>query len=259
MKELLDVEACRKSIADAARSRYRGRVDIVSGVIVEAAGIPAAMGELCRIDRGSAGPIEAEVVGFRGARTLLMPHGDVEGIAPRQEVTALGRPFTIGVGQSLMGRIIDGFGRPVDGHGRLVDGRGRPGSALERRRVHADSPNPLERRPITAPLQTGVRAIDGLATLGRGQRLGIFSGSGVGKSTLLGQIARGTDAEVVVVGLIGERGRDRWRSYSSSRPWRRPAATPSTCRRPRRNWCPVTTWNTRPCPLPSFSWASTPS
>jgi FliI/YscN family ATPase len=200
-----DTAALRAQIAPGAAPHYRGRVELVSGVIVEAAGVPAAVGELCRINRGAAGPITAEVVGFRGATTLLMPHGDVEGIGPQQVVTALGVPFTIGVGPELLGRVVDGFGRRLDA--------GAPGSssvtrASERRPVRTGAPAALTRRPVAEPLQTGVRAIDSLVTLGRGQRLGIFSGSGVGKSTLLGQVARGTDADVRVVCLVGERGRE---------------------------------------------------
>jgi len=197
----LDLARCVGLVHDAARPTWRGRVEIVSGVIVEASGVPAAMGELCSIDRGRQGPIEAEVVGFRGSTTLLMPHGDVDGIGPRQVVTALGRPFEVRVGDELLGRVVDGFGAPID-EGPVLGGR------LERMRVKQDAPPPLTRTPIVDPLQTGVRAIDGACTLGRGQRLGIFSGSGVGKSTLLGQITRGTDADVIIVALIGERGRE---------------------------------------------------
>jgi flagellum-specific ATP synthase len=192
----------------AAAPYYRGRVDIVSGVLVEALGVPAAMGELCRIRSGASardggrGPaeIDAEVVGFRGNATLLMPHGDLQGVAPLQPVIALRRPFSVPVGDALLGRVLDGFGAPLDG---------RPaGPARELRNVRASAPSPLERQPIDEPLRTGVRAIDGFATLGRGQRLGIFAGSGVGKSTLLGQITRGTDAQVLIVCLVGERGRE---------------------------------------------------
>ena len=195
------VERCKNRIESAARPQWRGRVEIVSGVIVEASGVPASMGELCVIDRGRLGPIEAEVVGFRGSSTLLMPHGDVDGIGPRQVVTAVGRPFSIRVGSELLGRVVDGFGNPIDDGGALS-------SRMERRRVKNEAPAPLTRTPIDQPLRTGVRAIDGMCTLGRGQRLGIFSGSGVGKSTLLAQITRGTDADVVIVALIGERGRE---------------------------------------------------
>ena len=197
----LDLERAERRIREGARASWRGRVDIVSGVIVEASGVPASMGELCAIDRGPLGPIEAEVVGFRGSSTLLMPHGDLDGIGPRQVVTALGTPFRVRVGDELLGRVIDGFGQPIDG-GPALGGR------LPRRRVRSDAPAPLTRTPIVDPLQTGVRAIDGTCTLGRGQRIGIFSGSGVGKSTLLSQITHGTDADVVIVALIGERGRE---------------------------------------------------
>lgn len=197
----LDLERARSAIRAGAKPVWRGHVDQVSGVIVEAAGVPAAMGELCRIERGALGPIEAEVVGFRGATTLLMPHGDLEGIAPRQPVLALGRPFAVRTGAELLGRVLDGFGTPIDG--------GKPlASRMTRTRVRGEAPPPMERTPIGVPLATGVRAIDGTCLLGRGQRLGIFSGSGVGKSTLLGQITRGTDADVLVVALVGERGRE---------------------------------------------------
>ncbi len=195
------MERCRARIESSARPAWRGRVEIVSGVIVEASGVPAPMGELCVIDRGRLGPIKAEVVGFRGSSTLLMPHGDVEGIGPRQVVTALGHAFSVRVGNELLGRVVDGFGDPIDERGALPH-------QMSHRRVRSEAPPPLSRTPIDSPLQTGVRAIDGACTLGRGQRLGIFSGSGVGKSTLLGQITRGTDADVIIVALIGERGRE---------------------------------------------------
>ncbi len=198
----LDLDRCREHVREGARASWRGRVEIVSGVIVEASGVPAAMGELCRIERGGAlGPIDAEVVGFRGSSTLLMPHGDLDGIGPRQVVTALGAPFQLPVGRPLLGRVLDGFGHPID------QGPALPRD-LERRRVKSDAPAALARTPIVEPLQTSVRAIDGPCTLGRGQRLGIFAGSGVGKSTLLGQITGGTDADVIVIALIGERGRE---------------------------------------------------
>ena len=203
---LLDLELCRRHVRAAAAPHYRGRVDIVSGVLVEATGVPAAVGELCRIKksvpgvRATADEVDAEVVGFRGTSTLLMPHGDLAGIAPMQPVVALGRPFCVPVGADLLGRVIDGFGRPLDGGGGL--------RAEEQRSVRSPAPGPLEREAIREPLQTGVRAIDAFTTLGRGQRLGIFAGSGVGKSTLLGQVTRGTDAQVIVAALVGERGRE---------------------------------------------------
>ncbi len=198
---LFDLARCDEHIRSASVPTWRGRVDIVSGVIIEATGVPAAMGEMCRIDRGRLGSVDAEVVGFRGSTTLLMPHGNLEGIGPRQVVTALGRPFRVPVGQELLGRVVDGFGCPIDG------GTAFP-NTWELRRVRSEAPAPLLRTPIDEPLRTGVRAIDATTTLGRGQRLGIFAGSGVGKSTLLGQITRGTDADAIVVALVGERGRE---------------------------------------------------
>lgn len=196
----LDLERSKELVHEAARPVFRGTVDIVSGVMVEAQGVPAALGELCRIDRGPLGCIDAEVVGFRGKSTLLMPHGDLEGIAPMQRVVALGRPFMINVDDTLLGRTLNGFGEPMDG--------GAPIHGGDRRTVRQSAPSPLSRQPIRTPLQTGIRSLDGMATMGRGQRIGIFAGSGVGKSSLLGQITRGTNADVVVVCLVGERGRE---------------------------------------------------
>jgi FliI/YscN family ATPase len=203
----LDLERCREHVQAGAAPFYRGHVDIVSGVMIEAVGVPAAIGELCRIRRtpglgrrGEPTEVDAEVVGFRGSTTLLMAHGDLAGIAPLQPVVALQRPFSVPVCDQLLGRMVDGFGAPLDG------GPALPRSTL--RSVRAPAPEPFERAAIDQPLQTGVRALDGFATLGRGQRVGIFAGSGVGKSSLLGQVTRGTDADVVVVALVGERGRE---------------------------------------------------
>ena len=199
----LDDAVLRDDIALATRAHYRGKVSRVSGMLVEAVGIPAAIGELCRIDRGVRGGVEAEVVGFRGQHTLLMPHGDLHGIAPEQHVTSLGRSFTIQVGAHLLGASLDGFGRPLPGN--HVDPAHPRAVTLP---VHREPPPALSRPLIRDAMPTGVRAIDGLTTLGKGQRLGIFAGSGVGKSTLLGQVTRGTDADVIVVCLVGERGRE---------------------------------------------------
>ena len=196
----LDLEAYERAVEAGAQPFYRGFVDIVSGVLIEAVGVPAAIGELCRIQRADGVDIEADVVGFRGDRTLLMPHGNLDGIGPRRPVVPLHRPFAVPVGSFLLGRVLDGFGQPLDG-----------GADLPQRQlatVQRNSPPPMSRAPINQALQTGVRAIDAMTTVGRGQRLGIFSGSGVGKSSLLAQMTRGTDADVIVVGLIGERGRE---------------------------------------------------
>ena len=196
----MDLAKSQRTIARAVRPRFRGSVIRLTGILVEAQGVPAALGEMCRIEKAPSQNIDAEVVGFRGTTTLLMPHGELAGIAPGQPVYATGRPFQIAVGQSLLGRMVDGFGRAKDGGPELAE--------TEWRRVHGDAPLPTERVPITETLQTGVRVIDGLLPLGQGQRLGVFAGSGVGKSTLMGQVTRGTQADVIVCCLVGERGRE---------------------------------------------------
>lgn len=197
---LLDDIRCREIVRRASSPYFRGAVDVVSGVLLEAVGVPAAVGELCRIERGHSDPVEAEVIGFRGDRTILMPHGDVEGLAPGQAVYALGRTFGIEVSLAMLGRVLDGFGNPIDHQSPIPGGTHRG--------VRRPAPGPLARKPIDEPLSTGVRAIDGLTTLGKGQRVGIFAPAGVGKSTLLGQVVRGTEADVVVACLVGERGRE---------------------------------------------------
>jgi FliI/YscN family ATPase len=182
--------------------RCTGRVVQVIGLTIEAAGLACQVGEVCSIvtQPGTrAEPILAEVVGFRNDRVLLMPLGEMAGIAPGSEVIASGSGFSVVVGPGLVGRVVDGLGRPIDGKGPIAGQRcgvGRP------------PPAALLRQRIVEPLATGVRAIDGVLTCGRGQRLGIFAGAGVGKSTLLGMIARGVSADVTVIALIGERGRE---------------------------------------------------
>ena len=177
----------------------RGKVVKVLGLVIEATGPAGAVGDLCRlrVTRGE-GDVLAEIVGFRDDRLLLMPLGEMDGVAPGAEVTPLGRPLTAPAGAALLGRVLDGVGRPIDGRGRLDD--------LAKAPTRSAPPDPLAR--LSEPLPTGVRAIDGLLTIGLGQRIGIFAGSGVGKSTLLGMIARRTEADVNVIGLIGERGRE---------------------------------------------------
>lgn len=210
--EELDLESLIGGIRDGLERRRRrlrtadpflftGKVERMVGLIVEARGPGGTVGELCRIrDREGRDLLDAEVVGFREGKVLLMPLSWTHGVGPGCEVLALGRPLAVPVGTSLTGRILDGLGRPADG---------RPLSpGLELRSVENDPPHPLERRRITEPLGLGVKAIDGILTCGKGQRMGIFSGSGVGKSTLLGMIARFTQADVNVIALVGERGRE---------------------------------------------------
>ena len=181
--------------------RRTGRVAQVTGLIIESTGPAAVMGEVCQVYPPSGGsPVDAEVVGFRDSRMLLMPLGEFDGIGPGCRVVATGEPLRVPVGEGLLGRVIDGLGRPADDRGPLACEESRP--------ILAAPQPPMDRPRIHEPLATGIRAIDGFATLGRGQRVGVFSGSGVGKSVLIGQIARGSSADVNVVGLIGERGRE---------------------------------------------------
>ena len=188
------------AIARAAPLAPRGRLTRVTGLAVEAALAGVAVGELVEIRTPGRAPLPAEVVGVREDRAVLMPLGDVAGIGLDGEVVPTGRPLAVRIGEALRGRILDGLGRPIDG-APLPAG-------LEEWPVSRAPPAPLERGRIAAPLPLGVRALDGLATAGVGQRLGIFAGAGVGKSTLLGQIARNARAELSVVCLVGERGRE---------------------------------------------------
>ena len=178
-----------------------GRVSQIVGLTIEGEGPAADLGEHCLIKvKGSVEPLSAEVVGFKAGRVLLMPLGEISGISPGSEIIATGQKLQVEVGQALLGRVLNGLGQPMDGKGPLFTGQFYA--------LTASPPNPLTRKRITVPLAMGVRAIDGLLTCGRGQRIGIFAGSGVGKSTLLGMIARNTDADINVIGLIGERGRE---------------------------------------------------
>lgn len=188
-------------LAGSSTVEVHGRVRSAIGLVVRAA-LPATwVGELCEIRATpNAAPILAEVVGFRADEALLMPLGSMHQIGTASLVNALDRSLTVNVGDGLIGRILDGLGRPADG--RPIDG------VLFEVPVHAAPPLPLERTPISEPFATGVRAIDGLLTMAEGQRVGIFAGAGVGKSTLLGMVARNASADVVVVGLVGERGRE---------------------------------------------------
>jgi flagellum-specific ATP synthase len=182
----------------------RGCVRDLIGLIIEATGLQVEMGEVCLVgdgrDRGGRGPVPTEVVGFRGGRTLLMPLGELGGIGPGTAVHPTGSPFRVAVGEHLLGRVIDGLGAPLDTSGEVED--------TTWRNATAPPPDALSRPRITERVGLGVRALDTLVPCGRGQRLGIFAGSGVGKSSLLGMIARSTTADVNVIALVGERGRE---------------------------------------------------
>lgn len=181
--------------------RVEGGVSEVIGLTVVVRGIRPRIGELCYLlPHGSRERVPGEVVGFREDGALVMPLGETFGIRPGTRVLATGREFSVPVGKALLGRVLDGLGHPLDEKGPLAVPLSYPATNRP--------PHPLRRRPITEPLTTGVRAIDGLLTVGKGQRIGIFAGSGVGKSTLMGSIAKYARADVSVVALIGERGRE---------------------------------------------------
>ncbi len=181
--------------------KINGKVTDVIGLVIVSSGPNVSLGEICTvIDKYGREVCKTEVVGFKNDKVLSIALGEVESISPSCEIIADGKKFSIGVGDGLLGRVIDGLAQPIDNKGEL--------DVSTYRTVYSEPPNPLERKRISAPLQTGVRTIDGLLTCGRGQRIGIFSGSGVGKSVTLGMIARNTDADINVIVLVGERGRE---------------------------------------------------
>lgn len=197
----IDLSHYHSLLKTASTMRVRGRVIELTGLVIKAAVPNVRMGEVCEI-RTSRAIVRSEVVGFQGDTVMLMPLGELGGIGPDSEVVPTGRPLTIMVGPGLLGRVLNGLGEPIDGKGPLH------GEGMHEWAVDRDCPDPFKRLRITRPLPLGVRCIDGLLTVGEGQRIGLFAGSGVGKSTLMGQIARNTAAELSVIALIGERGRE---------------------------------------------------
>ncbi len=201
------VKGWARTLTDAQARIARVPPPVVEGVLtrmvgltLEASGCQAAVGDRCDVLGTDGARIEAEVVGFAGDRLFLMPTGDIHGLKPNARVIPRIGAETAQVGHGLLGRVIDGAGMPLDGLGPL--------DCSDRVRLTGAPINPLARQPISEPLDVGVRAINALLTVGRGQRIGLFAGSGVGKSVLLGMMARYTSADVIVVGLIGERGRE---------------------------------------------------
>ena len=183
--------------------KHYGRVKRVVGLMIESQGPESSVGDVCFIYTGShkkKRPILAEVVGFRDETVILMPFTAVSEIAPGCIVEGSGRSLEVKVGSGLIGKVIDPLGKPID-ESLLPKG-------MATVPVDQDPPNPMKRPPIDEPIDVGVRVIDSLLTVGKGQRVGIFAGSGVGKSTLLGMVARNTTADLNVIGLIGERGRE---------------------------------------------------
>lgn len=201
MIKLISLKKYKNSLNSIETVKYLGKVSQVIGLTIESKGPGVKIGEICNIFplKGTK-PVIAEVVGFKEDKVLLMPLGDMEGIGPGSKVEALNKPLSVEVSSNLLGRVLDGLGEPIDGKNKVLGEKTYP--------VTASPPSPLMRKKITNPLPLGVNAIDGLLTIGNGQRIGIFAGSGVGKSTLLGMIARNTKADVNVIALIGERGRE---------------------------------------------------
>jgi flagellum-specific ATP synthase len=211
---------CRQRVRDATPGEVRGRLTRVAGLVMETVGVALPLGSVCMIEQRGGGSVEAEVVGFAGDRLFLMPVSDLSGVHPGASVRPLEPRYPrprlrvswhplrrasdhakhLPVGEGLLGRVLDGAGRPLDSLGPLAH--------HDLRSLMARPVNPIERATIDTTLDVGVRAINGLLTVGRGQRLGLFAGSGLGKSVLLGMMARYTTADVIVVGLIGERGRE---------------------------------------------------
>ena len=194
-------ERFRNALKDKEFFEYGGRVSQVYGLTVEAVGLGCKLGDICRIYTDSKDKfIMSEVVGFKEKKVLLMPFGELSGVGPNSYVVSDNRSLSVPVGREFCGRVLDGLGNPMDGLG--------PVKAEATYPIMNSPPNPMERRRITEQLSMGVKAVDSLLTLGKGQRVGIFAGSGVGKSTLLGMIARNTSADINVIVLIGERGRE---------------------------------------------------
>jgi flagellum-specific ATP synthase len=190
-----------RSLADTELVTRAGQVLAVRGNIIEATGPAAQIGERCLIEvEHRAGGIEAEVIGFNRGVTVLMPLGSIEGVAAGERVVALGRLPEVPVGRELLGRVIDAFGEPADGLASI--------NTIERRSLRAPTLAAMRRSRVATPLETGIKVVDALLSLARGQRIGLFAGSGVGKSTLMGMMARGTAAAVNVIALVGERSRE---------------------------------------------------
>lgn len=201
MSDVIALERYRSLLDHKPMAHAYGSLLGFNGLVIEALGPDAKIGELCEIEGNERGKnIRAEVVGFREGHVLLMPFGHLRGVSVGARVQALGRTLKVPVGQGMIGRVLDAFGAPLDG-GPLIE-------AESHRDIQPAPINPMRRVPLDEVLETGVRAIDGVLPFAKGQRVGVFAGSGVGKSTLLGMMARHVRADVVVVAMIGERGRE---------------------------------------------------
>ena len=197
---ILELDRYYRAIHEAKLIKVVGKVVKIVGLVIEAQVQGVSVGELCTIQRAENDEVFAEVVGFRESQVLLMPLGSIQGIRPGSRIYATGNPIQVPVGPELLGRVLDGLGNPLDDKGELIAETHYP--------IDRNPPDPISRPRITEKLELGVKAIDGLLTLGKGQRIGIFAGSGVGKSTLMGMIARNCEADINVITLVGERGRE---------------------------------------------------
>ena len=200
MTQPIDLLSHVRYVERASCGVWKGRVTELTGLLIESSGPAAAVGDFCEIETFSGKSIRTQVIGFRDGRVLSMPLEETDGLQPGDTIIARSDQARVAVGPALLGRVLDGFGKPMDG-----------GPSLEMEEaydLYRQPPNPLEREHITDPLVTGVRAIDSLVPCGKGQRIGIFGGSGVGKSTLLGAMCQHNSADVVVIALIGERNRE---------------------------------------------------
>jgi flagellum-specific ATP synthase len=197
---VIDLSRYRKALRHLNPVSISGQVVQVVGLTIEIMGLNCQIGEICEIRTNNQESLMAEVIGFRNGHTLMMPLGSMDGIQPDSTVISVSRAFKAPVGDALIGRVLNGLGEPIDDRGPL-DG-------VDWVSTNQTPPHPLQRSAIDQPLVTGVRVLDGMLTCGKGQRMGIFAGSGVGKSTLLGSIARNSESDIAVIALIGERGRE---------------------------------------------------
>ncbi|MBR6342710.1 MAG: flagellar protein export ATPase FliI [Selenomonadaceae bacterium] len=202
MSEQVNIQKFIDAVDECKPIKLTGKVTQIVGLVIESQGPPVSVGELCYVHSKTEGvpPVPAEVVGFREGAVMLMPVGEMQGIGPGCEVSAAQKMLQVKVGDELLGRVLDGLGNPMDDKGPILSKEEYP--------LQAPPPPPLTRPRIHESLYVGVRAIDGLITMGDGQRIGIMAGSGVGKSTLLSMIARNTEADISVIALVGERGRE---------------------------------------------------
>ncbi len=201
MNPVIDLKKYRSFFEDTSLVKKGGRVNRIIGLVLEGDGPAVSVGSLCTVYPGNdREPVEAQVVGYRDNRTLLMPLGEIIGIEPGSYIESKDDYPKFNVSEGLLGRVVDGMGQPLDGKGPIVIGQNYP--------LMGSQMNPLDRGRIHQPLDVGIRAINGLLTCARGQRLGILAGTGVGKSVLMGMIARNTEAEISVIALVGERGRE---------------------------------------------------